>query len=249
MANINGNNRPNTLVGTRNDDDINGRGGNDTITARDGDDFVRGGPGGDRISGQRGDDTLLGEGGADNINGGQDDDGIDGGLGDDFVQGGPGINALTGGPGRDTFFINPDSEFDTVIDFNSGRDVISINGFSQIKNFKDLDIQTNRFNSVIDLGEIENGTAGQQVLTVLDTTNLKAGDFAFSAGPVVVALKVAAPQPGTDGQPGGQPGGQAGDQPPPAGQPDDGGGRQSGEGAGGVMGVSASASDDGWLFA
>jgi Ca2+-binding RTX toxin-like protein len=240
MANIPGDNNANNLVGTNNDDEINARGGNDTVTARDGDDFVQGGNGADRISGQDDDDTLLGDGGADNINGGEGDDGIDGGGGGDFVQGGPGNDSMTGGPGQDTFFVNPDDEFETIIDFTKGDDTISINGFSQIKNFGDLTIDFVNNNSVIDLGDIENGTPGQQVLTILDEQGLAASDFDFPAGPILVAKNIAVvPQGGEDGgEDGGEMGGGRDDggngQPPPAEEDDRGRGDDE---AGEVMGV------------
>jgi Ca2+-binding RTX toxin-like protein len=192
MATRNGTKGPDTIFGTTKDDRIDARGGRDEVFADSGRDFVRGGSGGDSLSGQDDDDRLFGEDGNDKINGGEGDDSINGGRDDDDIQGDAGDDSMTGGRGRDTFVINLDDGLDTILDF-SFRDTISLNGFSQIKSFADLTIDVVGKNSVIDLGFIENNVEGEQVLTILNDTNLTANDFDFSVGPVVVALKSVAP--------------------------------------------------------
>jgi Ca2+-binding RTX toxin-like protein len=64
MANINGNNKNNTLAGTNANDDIEGRGGNDILLGRGGNDDLEGGTGNDRLDGGTGRNEL--EGGAGN---------------------------------------------------------------------------------------------------------------------------------------------------------------------------------------
>ena len=55
---IEGNNKPNTLVGTLNHDSIDGYGGADRIHARGGDDTLGLGDGSDKVQGGRGDDRI-----------------------------------------------------------------------------------------------------------------------------------------------------------------------------------------------
>jgi Ca2+-binding RTX toxin-like protein len=59
MARIIGDNRDNTLVGTRDADFISGRGGDDHLFGRGGDDTLDGGPGDDTFDGGPGRDTLT----------------------------------------------------------------------------------------------------------------------------------------------------------------------------------------------
>lgn len=72
----------NTLFGTREDDEIDGRGGSDLIIARAGNDLIIGGPGPDRINAGAGDDTIRPETGRDRIRGGRGEDTVILGNGD-----------------------------------------------------------------------------------------------------------------------------------------------------------------------
>lgn len=60
MANINGNDKSNTLRGTNTNDDIEGRGGNDKIFGLGGNDDIEGGEGNDTIDGGSGRNDLEG---------------------------------------------------------------------------------------------------------------------------------------------------------------------------------------------
>jgi Ca2+-binding RTX toxin-like protein len=110
MANINGNNSANTLIGTALADTIKGRGGNDIIDAGDGDDIVFGDDGNDILKGGRGNDQLFGGADDDRLNGGDGDDYIDGGSGNaDWAEfdGGAAVNVdltagIATGQGNDT---------------------------------------------------------------------------------------------------------------------------------------------------
>jgi Ca2+-binding RTX toxin-like protein len=111
VANINGNNNANTLIGTAFADTINARGGNDIVDAGDGNDFVDGGDGNDTLKGGRGNDLLFGGNNNDRLNGGEGDDQLDGGSGIDWAEfdGGAAVDVdLTSGTatgqGNDTLF-------------------------------------------------------------------------------------------------------------------------------------------------
>ncbi len=73
----------NVILGTSNDDNLNGT------------------PGSDCILGLNAQDTINGNGGVDYISGGEGDDILDGGSGDDIVSGGSGQDRLSGGDGND----------------------------------------------------------------------------------------------------------------------------------------------------
>jgi Ca2+-binding RTX toxin-like protein len=116
---------PETLLGTRYGDSVDGLGGADTIRTFGGADTVQGdgratgagdlidlGNGRDFGNGGEGDDTVLGGAGRDEVQGGEGDDDVRGGAGDDFVldieggdrlSGGRDDDRLLGGGGGDTY--------------------------------------------------------------------------------------------------------------------------------------------------
>ncbi|MFZ4859517.1 MAG: beta strand repeat-containing protein, partial [Desulfuromonadaceae bacterium] len=90
---------------------------------------LTGGSGNDTMVGNGGDDLLNGGAGNDILNGGSGSDQIIGGDGADTINGGTGSDILTGGAGNDIFIfssaLNP-ADVDTLSDFVSGQDVISL---------------------------------------------------------------------------------------------------------------------------
>ncbi len=86
---LDGNDR---ILGSSDDELMNGNQGRDSLAGGGGDDFLRGG---------KGDDDIFGEEGADILNGNFDNDIVDGGLGDDIVRGGQGDDFLRGRTGND----------------------------------------------------------------------------------------------------------------------------------------------------
>jgi Ca2+-binding RTX toxin-like protein len=102
MADIEGDDGPNRLRGTNNDDDIRGRGG---------------------------DDVLKGRGGDDELRGDEGDDKMNGGAGNDRLRGDHGNDTLTGGAGNDRFIFNRDGDTDTVRDFTDGEDKLDMSNF------------------------------------------------------------------------------------------------------------------------
>lgn len=123
---INGDDNDNEdLVGTANDDTINGMGGNDIIYARAGNDTVDGGEGNDEIHLEDGDDVAGGREG---------DDAIHGGNGEDIISGGPGNDTITGGRGDDQLYGEEGNDdinggfHEDLIDGGGGNDTIQSGG-------------------------------------------------------------------------------------------------------------------------
>jgi|GEM_PF-1114082 len=93
----------NLIVGTNNNDQLNGWGKNDIIKGFSGDDLLNGGGGSDKLYGDNGNDTLKG------------------GLGNDI---------LTGGGGNDVFGLTSGEGQDQIIDFHDNIDTIGLSGVS-----------------------------------------------------------------------------------------------------------------------
>ncbi|MFI4860509.1 MAG: calcium-binding protein [Phycisphaerales bacterium JB063] len=138
------NDNPN-LIGTQEDDTINGHGGNDVIHAHGGNDTVDGGDGNDEIwlgdgddisAGREGQDTIHGQDGVDTIAGGGGHDTITGGYGDDQLYGEGGNDNINGGVHDD--FIDGGGGDDTlesgggggIIHGHAGNDTITLTGSS-----------------------------------------------------------------------------------------------------------------------
>ncbi|SPJ25489.1 DUF4214 domain-containing protein [Palleronia abyssalis] len=73
-----------------------------------------------------GDDTIDGGAGDDLLTGFQGDDMLMGGEGNDILGGGAGEDTLTGDEGADEFHFSTGASDDTITDFTSGEDVISL---------------------------------------------------------------------------------------------------------------------------
>lgn len=102
MADINGNNSGNLLIGTDAADVINGKNGNDLIYGGGGNDTLLGENGNDLLFGGDGNDTVDGGNGTDILSGGDGNDQLAGGNGNDMLSGGAGNDAIDGGSGLDT---------------------------------------------------------------------------------------------------------------------------------------------------
>ena len=131
MANINGNNSNNNLIGTAFADTILAKGGNDIVDAGDGDDYVDGGNGNDTLKGGLGNDIMFGGANNDRLHGGDGNDQLDGGTGTDWADfdGGAAVTVdlVAGtafGQGNDTLF-----NIENVLG-SSFADTIKGNGFS-----------------------------------------------------------------------------------------------------------------------
>lgn len=121
MANINGTNANDLLIGTTLDDVMRAFNGNDTIYANEGSDIVEGnegydviyaGPGNDEVRGGQHDDNLNGEDGDDVIYCGMGNDIANGNKGNDVIYGGPGNDLLQAGQGDDE--VNGEEDNDII---------------------------------------------------------------------------------------------------------------------------------------
>lgn len=169
---ITGTEEDETLVGTATDETILALGGNDTVAGGlgmdsidggegndllrgdlnerssadgGGDDTISGGAGNDRIGGKAGNDVLYGDTGNDRIWGDQGDDLLWGGLGNDRLYGDSGN--LSGGV--DTFVLAIGEGTDTILDFESGVDLI---GLADGLTFADLTLTSQNGNLKIASG-------------------------------------------------------------------------------------------------
>jgi VCBS repeat-containing protein len=89
------------LIGSNQDDELNGGSGSDLLISGNGDDTLDGGDGNDLLLAGNGDDTLDGGDGNDLLLAGNGDDTLDGGDGNDLLDGGRGDDTLDGGSGSD----------------------------------------------------------------------------------------------------------------------------------------------------
>jgi len=139
-----GSNSPDRIIGTNGDDILTGDGennvlmgmrGNDSLDGDLGNDTLFGGKGSDNLFGSSGDNALFGNRGADILNGGDSNDILLGGKGDDLLTGGLGNDSLTGGDGNDRFLLSSNSGMDIILDFEDGKDLLSLGNnltFSQL---------------------------------------------------------------------------------------------------------------------
>ena len=156
-----------SLVGSRNDDHvdgseeadfIHGRAGNDQIDGRGGDDKLFGGRGVDAIAGGDGDDEIYGDAGDDELNGGHGVDIMYGGAGNDEVSGGQGDDELYGGGGDDIFY-SPYANDHDVVDGGRGSDTIDFLWLAE-----DLTIDIGEGTAAIDGREIVSMTSIENVV-------------------------------------------------------------------------------------
>ncbi|MCP9481908.1 M10 family metallopeptidase C-terminal domain-containing protein [Shimia sp. CNT1-13L.2] len=131
IENFIGRTKADTVVGSADDNILDGRsgndsllggGGNDTLLGDNGFDTLKGGGGHDLIQGGENSDLLLGGGGNDTIFGGAHHDTIEGGGGADVIDGGAGDNALS--YAADTAGVSVDLGSNTVSGGHATGDVI-----------------------------------------------------------------------------------------------------------------------------
>ncbi|MGQ3892878.1 cadherin-like domain-containing protein, partial [Legionella sp. CNM-4043-24] len=122
MADIQGDDDDNVIIGTLLNDRILGGLGNDNINGRNGDDIINGDDGDDRLIGGNGDDTISGDAGNDSISGGLGNDTLIGGLDDDWLSGDGGDDSISGSDGNDRLYGGTGND---SINGDAGNDRIS----------------------------------------------------------------------------------------------------------------------------
>ena len=200
-----GNDGNDSLLGENGDDTLSGGSGSDTLAGNAGNDLVRGNAGADEVVGNDGNDTLSGEFGNDTLIGGADSDLLRGNLGDDLLIGvdpnsdsnfGAGErDTLIGGGGSDTFvladtnsvfyddgdnFSAGDDDFALITDFNSGSDIIQLQGSADLYS---LDFFTSSAGTIDAKLTFNRGVAATtETIAVLEdvNTDLSIDDSAFT---------------------------------------------------------------------
>ncbi|MBY6049388.1 M10 family metallopeptidase C-terminal domain-containing protein [Vannielia litorea] len=124
---INGLGGKDTIWGGADDDTIDGGGGSDTIYGESGDDEITAQGGADEVYGGDGEDRILGGGGADDLNGDGENDTVNGQGGDDVIRGGEGYDTLIGGDGDDEIY--GEAGIDKIFG-GTGADIINGGGGS-----------------------------------------------------------------------------------------------------------------------
>jgi hypothetical protein len=95
---------PGWLVGSPDDDRLDGGAGNDVLSGQGGDDKLLGRDGNDQLWGDDGADALYGSNGEDRLYGEDGNDAMRGGAGDDRFFGGSGNDVLLGDDGADSLY-------------------------------------------------------------------------------------------------------------------------------------------------
>jgi Ca2+-binding RTX toxin-like protein len=98
--------------------------GNDRVVSLAGNDTLYGNRGNDTILGGEGEDVINGNQGNDVLHGGQGNDQVWGNLANDTLWGDLGNDTLAGGKGSDHFMLMPNTGTDTILDFQSGQDLL-----------------------------------------------------------------------------------------------------------------------------
>ncbi|OLT61775.1 calcium-binding protein [Moorena bouillonii] len=159
-----------TLIGTSNNDILEGGGGDDIIKGLNSKDLLIGLAGEDYLDGGDGDDKLFGGDGHDTLKGGNGQDTLEGGDDDDTLIGGPGDDILTGGSGQDTFVLSTVGKL-TITDFTDGEDMLKLDGLT----FGQISIVGQNDDTLINT--INNQPLA--VLTGVDSGDITNADFVF----------------------------------------------------------------------
>lgn len=153
------------ILGNLGSDVLYGDGGNDSmvggsalVDGADGADTIYGGDGSDDIYGSGGNDAIYGEAGNELIVAGADNDTVTGGAGNDIF-----VHVLGGG-------------YDTILDFRSGEDILTIERTAAV-----FDIASARQHGIEDVNGsyIDLGNGSGIVLAGVTLASLHDGDFYF----------------------------------------------------------------------
>lgn len=118
------------LLGLTGNDDLNGNAGNDLLFGGQDNDTLKGGGGNDFLNGDINDDQLLGNSGNDTLDGGEGQDVLHGGQGEDILDGGLGNDFLFSDLGADQFVLRSGNGTDTILDYIDGTDLLLLDGLT-----------------------------------------------------------------------------------------------------------------------
>ena len=165
------------LRGNGGNDFLSGAADNDLILGAGGRDNILGGAGIDTINGGAGNDRIFGEDGNDELDGGDGNDLIFGGNGLDTLSGLEGFDTLNGGAEADFFVLIPDTERDTIVDFQKGQDKLVLfptPRFGSPLTFEQLSITQNNNSTVVRIAETNETLA---VLNSVTASSIESSDF------------------------------------------------------------------------
>ena len=145
---LDGDSGNNNIAGGAGDDIIKGAGAADKLTGGLGNDILNGQNGNDRLVGEAGDDLLLGARGHDTLIGGKGNDELRGHSGFDSLDGGEGNDVLIGGPGNDEFIFNAGT--DVIADFENNIDHIIIDQALLSDNTMSVSDMLDTYGSIVD---------------------------------------------------------------------------------------------------
>ncbi|MDH6100617.1 hypothetical protein NWP21_17585 [Anabaenopsis sp. FSS-46] len=146
------------IIGSRNNDILDGGAANDTLNGGAGNDILNGGAEIDTLNGGDGNDILNGGANNDTLDGGANNDTLDGSANNDTLDGGADNDTLNGGAGNDT--LNGGDGNDKYV-FTSGW------GHDQVTEQK-RDVNTLNFSGVVD---------NNKFAYILSDGKLIAGDY------------------------------------------------------------------------
>jgi len=187
MGVYNGNHKSQTIYGSEKADSIFARAGNDVVYARGGNDQVYGGYGDDVVYGGSGDDKLYGdegngsgndilygETGNDTLVGDGGNDRLDGGDGNDFLNGSLDDDILIGGAGSDSFFFYANPGNDSILDFQTGIDILDLRFFGITADY--ISVTASGSDSIVWVDADMDGTFDFHI-TLVGTSAPTAADF------------------------------------------------------------------------
>jgi len=174
------------VLGTNDDDSLEGSQKNDYIVGRKGDDELFGFAGNDKLKGGRGDDELYGGDGNDKLYGGKGDDTLEGGAGSDKVYGGKGddlaIYSMSANLSGEACGSGPRDFYDG----GRGKDTLQLKLTEDQFELASVQEDIARFEAFL----LDNGCGGRGKVFTFESFNLKVRNFEKLD---IVIIKNAAP--------------------------------------------------------
>jgi Ca2+-binding RTX toxin-like protein len=145
--------------------------GNDRVVSLAGNDTLYGNRGNDTILGGEGEDVINGNQGNDVLHGGQGNDQVSGNLANDTLWGDLGNDTLAGGKGSDLFMLMPNTGTDTILDFQSGQDLLLLSAGLNFGALAIAPVANGASISIANTGEV------LAILTGIQASNIGVANF------------------------------------------------------------------------